>query len=170
MYLERPEPLVGAICACVQPGGLVSVMALNAWTLAVRPALERSWSEALAAFDATSEVGVLGTDTRGDTCRRRRITCRCCPENTKSPSACTDAHVVRFTITPWLSPTSQPNARTAVALPSSVCSRHRNPPAASPSALISSSAAMNSVSTGESIGASSRDTLTCARSKLTLAG
>ena len=39
-------------------------MALNARTLAVRPALERRWADALAAFDATGEVGVLGTDTR----------------------------------------------------------------------------------------------------------
>jgi hypothetical protein len=42
-------------------------MALNARTLAVRPALDRRWADALAAFDATGEVGVLGTDTRGDT-------------------------------------------------------------------------------------------------------
>lgn len=41
-------------------------MALNAKTLAIRPALERRWADALAAFDACSEVGVLGTDTRGD--------------------------------------------------------------------------------------------------------
>ena len=67
MYLERPEPLMASLCRCVQPGGLVSVMALNARTLAVRPALDRRWTEALAAFDASGEVGVLGTDTRGDT-------------------------------------------------------------------------------------------------------
>jgi 2-polyprenyl-3-methyl-5-hydroxy-6-metoxy-1,4-benzoquinol methylase len=67
MYLERPEPIVHALCRCVQPGGVVSVGALNAKTLAIRPALERRWSEALTAFDATHEVGVLGTDTRGDT-------------------------------------------------------------------------------------------------------
>ena len=42
-------------------------MALNARTLAVRPALERRWADALAAFDATREVGVLGTETRADT-------------------------------------------------------------------------------------------------------
>lgn len=42
-------------------------MALKARTLAVRPALDRRWADALAAFDATGEVGVLGTDTRGDT-------------------------------------------------------------------------------------------------------
>lgn len=31
------------------------------------PALDRRWAEALAAFHARGEVGVLGTDTRGDT-------------------------------------------------------------------------------------------------------
>lgn len=67
MYLERPEPLVSTLCRCVEPGGIVSIMALNAHTLAVRPALERRWADALAAFDAAGEVGVLGTDTRGDT-------------------------------------------------------------------------------------------------------
>lgn len=67
MYLDRPEPLVAELCRCVEPGGVVSVMALNARTLAVRPALEHRWADALAAFDATGEVGVLGVDTRGDT-------------------------------------------------------------------------------------------------------
>src|SRR4051812_27255036 len=42
-------------------------MALNAATMAVRPALERRWGDALAAFDASSEMGVLGLPTRGDT-------------------------------------------------------------------------------------------------------
>jgi SAM-dependent methyltransferase len=67
MYLDRPDPLVRALCRCAQPGGIVSMMALNARTLAVRPALEHRWDDALAAFDATGEVGVLGTETRGDT-------------------------------------------------------------------------------------------------------
>jgi SAM-dependent methyltransferase len=67
MYLERPDPLVRALAACTRPGGIVSIMALNARTMAVRPALERRWDDALAAFDAGDEAGVLGTDTRGDT-------------------------------------------------------------------------------------------------------
>jgi len=67
MYLERAEPLVGALCRCAQPGGVVSVMALDARTLAVRPALDRRWADALAAFDAIRELGVLGAETRGDT-------------------------------------------------------------------------------------------------------
>jgi len=67
MYLPAPEPLIEVLCRCIGPGGVVSVMALNAGTMAVRPALEHRWAEALAGFDATSEVGVLGTPTRGDT-------------------------------------------------------------------------------------------------------
>jgi SAM-dependent methyltransferase len=67
MYVDDPGPMVSALCRCVAPGGVVSVMALNAQTLAIRPALEQRWADALAAFDAGSEVGVLGTDTRGDT-------------------------------------------------------------------------------------------------------
>jgi S-adenosylmethionine-dependent methyltransferase len=45
----------------------VSIMALNAATMAVRPALDRRWADALAAFDASQETGVLGAETRGDT-------------------------------------------------------------------------------------------------------
>jgi S-adenosylmethionine-dependent methyltransferase len=67
MYLAQPESMIDTLCRCVAPGGLVSVMALNAETLAVRPALERRWTDALAAFDASGEVGVLGTETRADT-------------------------------------------------------------------------------------------------------
>jgi S-adenosylmethionine-dependent methyltransferase len=67
MYLEDPEPVLSALCRCVEPGGLVSIMALSADTLAIRPAIDQRWTDALAAFDATSEVGVLGTHTRADT-------------------------------------------------------------------------------------------------------
>lgn len=67
MYLEEPRSLIDSVCACAAPGGVVSVMALNAATLAVRPALERRWADALAAFDARGERGVLGVDTRADT-------------------------------------------------------------------------------------------------------
>jgi S-adenosylmethionine-dependent methyltransferase len=66
MYLARPEPMVRELCRCAAPGGVVSILALNAATLAVRPALEQRWADALEAFDATHETGVLGTDTRGD--------------------------------------------------------------------------------------------------------
>jgi S-adenosylmethionine-dependent methyltransferase len=66
-YRPQPEPLVKQLCRCAAAGGVVSIMSGNARTLAVRPALERRWDDALAAFDATREVGVLGVPTRADT-------------------------------------------------------------------------------------------------------
>ena len=67
MYLDSPDSLVASLCERTAPGGLVSLLALNASTLAVRPALQQRWADALAAFDATGERGVLGVDTRADT-------------------------------------------------------------------------------------------------------
>ncbi len=64
-YHEDPEPLVDQLCRCAAAGGLVSIMTGNARTGAVRPALERRWDDALAAFDATGEIGVLGVPARG---------------------------------------------------------------------------------------------------------
>lgn len=66
-YLEHPEPLVAELCRCAAEGGLVSIMTGNAETGAVRPALERRWKDALAAFDARTEIGVLGVPGRADT-------------------------------------------------------------------------------------------------------
>jgi S-adenosylmethionine-dependent methyltransferase len=62
-YQEHPEPLVDQLCRCAAPGGVVSIMAGNARAAAVRPALERRWADALASFDARSEIGVLGLPT-----------------------------------------------------------------------------------------------------------
>src|ERR1043166_2443377 len=39
----------------------------NAKAMAVRPALERRWDDALASFDARTEIGVLGVPGRADT-------------------------------------------------------------------------------------------------------
>jgi S-adenosylmethionine-dependent methyltransferase len=66
-YLDQPDPLVNQLCQCVAPGGIVSIMTGNAKAMAVRPALERRWDDALAAFDSTREVGVLGVPGRADT-------------------------------------------------------------------------------------------------------
>lgn len=67
MYLDRPGPLLDALARCVAPGGVASVMTLNARALPVRPAMERRWRDALDSFDARREVGPLGLDTRADT-------------------------------------------------------------------------------------------------------
>ena len=66
-YLDDPEPLVDQLCRCAAAGGVVSIMTANARAGAVRPALERRWDDALAAFDATREIGVLGVAGRADT-------------------------------------------------------------------------------------------------------
>jgi S-adenosylmethionine-dependent methyltransferase len=66
-YLEQPQTLVGQLCRCAAAGGVVSIMTGNANAMAVRPALERRWDDALSAFDATTEIGVLGVPSRADT-------------------------------------------------------------------------------------------------------
>jgi S-adenosylmethionine-dependent methyltransferase len=66
-YLERPEPLVEQLCRCAAPDGVVSIMTGNAKTGAVRPALARRWDDAMASFDARTEIGVLGVQARADT-------------------------------------------------------------------------------------------------------
>ena len=66
-YTEEPGVLVDQLCLCAADGGLVSIMAGNARASVVRPALERRWADALASFDARSEIGVLGLPTWGHT-------------------------------------------------------------------------------------------------------
>jgi S-adenosylmethionine-dependent methyltransferase len=67
MYVADPRPFVGALADLAEPGGIVSLVAKNARCLAVRPALEGRWGDALAAFDADHQVNGLGLDTRADT-------------------------------------------------------------------------------------------------------
>jgi S-adenosylmethionine-dependent methyltransferase len=66
-YLEQPEALVRQLCRCAADGGIVSIMTGNAKAGAVRPAMERRWNDALASFDARTEIGVLGVQGRADT-------------------------------------------------------------------------------------------------------
>ncbi len=67
MYLDDPEPLVAVLADLAADGGVVSIAAKNAATLAVRPALAGDWKQALASFDATRQVNGLDVDTRADT-------------------------------------------------------------------------------------------------------
>jgi S-adenosylmethionine-dependent methyltransferase len=76
-YLEQPQPLVSQLCRCAAAGGVVSIMTGNANAMAVRPALERRWDDALAAFDARAEIGVLGVPTRADTVEELSELVRC---------------------------------------------------------------------------------------------
>jgi SAM-dependent methyltransferase len=66
-YLEEPETLVDQLCRCVDDDGIVSIMTGNAKATAVQPALERRWEDALASFDVSTGVGVLGVKGRADT-------------------------------------------------------------------------------------------------------
>lgn len=67
MYLHEPHTLLTSLGECLAPGAVLSLMALNAKTLAVLPALRHEWTDALAAFGARTERGVLGVPTRADT-------------------------------------------------------------------------------------------------------
>jgi len=67
MYVPDPGPFIAALASLAQRGGIVSLVAKNAKVLAVRPALEGNWAEALQSFDASHQVNGLGLDTRGDT-------------------------------------------------------------------------------------------------------
>jgi len=67
MYVEDPRPFTAALADLAGPGGIVSLVAKNARCLATRPALERRWQDALAAFDSDRQVNGLGVDTRADT-------------------------------------------------------------------------------------------------------
>jgi S-adenosylmethionine-dependent methyltransferase len=66
-YLDQPALVVDRLCRCAAADGIVSIMAGNADAMAVRPALEQRWDDALASFDARAEIGVLGLPTRADT-------------------------------------------------------------------------------------------------------
>ena len=66
MYVEDPDPFVGALADLAAPGGIVSIVAKNLDVLAARPAQEGRWADALAAFDADRQVNGLGIDTRAD--------------------------------------------------------------------------------------------------------
>jgi SAM-dependent methyltransferase len=66
-YLAEPDTVVSQLCECAADGGVVSIMTGNAKASAVRPAMERRWADALASFDARTEVGVLGLPGRADT-------------------------------------------------------------------------------------------------------
>ncbi len=66
-YLDVAQPMVEELCRCAADGGVVSIMTGNAKAMAVRPAMERRWHDALAAFDARHEIGVLGVAGRADT-------------------------------------------------------------------------------------------------------
>ena len=67
MYLEETAPLVGALAGIARPGAIVSILTKNADSLAMRPALEGRYGDALAAFDSDRDTGRLGVENRAHT-------------------------------------------------------------------------------------------------------
>ncbi len=67
IYLENPDPLIRALASIARPGAVVSILMKNAEALAMRPALEGRWREALTSFDTNRETNRLGIETRTDT-------------------------------------------------------------------------------------------------------
>jgi S-adenosylmethionine-dependent methyltransferase len=67
MYLEDPRPMIHALSTLLRPGGVLSILAKNAAALALRPALEGRYSDALSSMQADRDLGRLGVVTRGDT-------------------------------------------------------------------------------------------------------
>ncbi len=67
IYLENPDPLIRALSSIARPGAVVSILTKNAEALAMRPALEGRYKDALASFDSYREINRLGIETRTDT-------------------------------------------------------------------------------------------------------
>jgi SAM-dependent methyltransferase len=66
MYLDDPGPMLAAAVSCLRPGGVLSVVARNGSSLAMRPGMRGQWADALAAFDATTYRNEIGVDARAD--------------------------------------------------------------------------------------------------------
>ena len=67
MYLEDAWPMIQGLSTLAPSGGIVSVLTKNASALAVRPALEGRYQDALSLLEANRDLGRLGVITRGDT-------------------------------------------------------------------------------------------------------
>ena len=67
MYLEDAWPMIQGLSTLAPSGGIVSVLTKNASALAVRPALEGRYRDALSALKTDRDRGRLGVITRGDT-------------------------------------------------------------------------------------------------------
>ncbi len=68
LYVDDPDPLLGAVVAAARPGGLVSVLAKNAAALAMRPGIEGRYHDAISVLDTDTdtETNLLGATSRAD--------------------------------------------------------------------------------------------------------
>ena len=62
MCLADLAPLVQALVELARPAAVISLLAKNAAALAMRPALQGRWAEAVEAFGADRDVGGLGVE------------------------------------------------------------------------------------------------------------
>lgn len=67
MYLREPETLLRALTGLVAPGGLLSVLAVNADAIAMRAALEGRWADARTALETGTDGGGRNLAHRADT-------------------------------------------------------------------------------------------------------
>ena len=72
MYLDDPAPLLDALVACTRPGGLVSVLSLNADAVAMRAGLQGRWREAVQSLHAGRETGAAYLPTQEPPLRQVR--------------------------------------------------------------------------------------------------
>lgn len=66
MYVTEPDAMLAGMARMLAPGGLLSLLVLNADALAMRPGLAGDWSAALTAFDTDSYTNRLGLPVRAD--------------------------------------------------------------------------------------------------------
>lgn len=59
-YVSDVDALLDAVVSAAMVGGIVSFVVKNRDALAMRPAFERRWEDALLAFDADGDAGGLG--------------------------------------------------------------------------------------------------------------
>lgn len=64
MYLDDPAPLLDALVACARPGGLVSMLSLNADAVAMRAGLQGRWGEAVHSLQLGHETGAAYLPTQ----------------------------------------------------------------------------------------------------------
>lgn len=67
MYEPASEPIITVLLDATSPSGVLSLLTKNAAALAMRPALEGKWQEAIDTLATDRTVGGLGQETRGDT-------------------------------------------------------------------------------------------------------
>lgn len=67
MYVDQPATLLQALARLTRPGGVISVLAKNGAALAMRPALEGRWADALATLHTGVDAGGQTVASRADT-------------------------------------------------------------------------------------------------------